>query len=64
MTMTTIVKAVFTIINDDEKAKRTEVIEMVYPMDEDGNFIKALVEYLNSEEESKESSLIKGIITG
>ncbi len=62
--MDSMVKAVVTNINDDEKAKRTEVIEMVYPMDEDGNFIKALVEYLNSEEESKESSLIKGIITG
>jgi len=57
--MTTIVKAVFTIINDDEKAKRTEVIEMVYPMGEDGNIIKALVEYLDSEEE-KESSIITG----
>jgi hypothetical protein len=55
----TIVKAVFTIINDDVKAKRTEVIEMVYPMGEDGNFIKALVEYLDSEEE-KESSIITG----
>jgi hypothetical protein len=58
--MTTIVKAVFTIINDDEKAKRTEVIEMVYPMGEDDNFIKALLEYLNSEEEYKESSIITG----
>jgi hypothetical protein len=58
--MTTIVKAVFTIINDDEKAKRTEVIEMVYPMGEDDNFIKALLEYLNSEEEDKESSIITG----
>ena len=62
--MDSMVKAVVTNINDDEKAKRTEVIEMVYPMDEDGKFIKALVEYLDSEEESKKSSLIKGIITG
>ena len=48
--MQTMVKATFTIIDDDEKAKRTEVIEMVYPMDEDRNFLKSLIEYLEDEE--------------
>jgi len=58
--MDSIVKAVFTIINDNEKTKRTEVIEMVYPMSEDSNFIKAMIEYLDSDEEDKESSIITG----
>ena len=43
--MQTMVKATFTIIDDDSKAKRTEVIEMVYPMDDNRNFLKALIEY-------------------
>jgi len=58
--MDSIVKAVFTIINDNEKTKRTEVIEIVYPMSEDSNFIKAMIEYLDSDEEDKESSIITG----
>ena len=59
--MQTMVKATFTIIDDDDKAKRTEVIEMVYPMDEDRNFLKALIEYLEDEEVVSEDSRI---ITG
>jgi len=59
--MQTMVKATFTIIDDDDKAKRTEVIEMVYPMDEDRNFLKALIEYLEDEEVISEDSRI---ITG
>jgi nucleoside diphosphate kinase len=55
------VKATFTIIDDDEKAKRTEVIEMVYPMDENRNFLKSLIEYLEDEEVVLEDSRI---ITG
>jgi len=55
------VKATFTIIDDDEKAKRTEVIEMVYPMDEERNFLKSLIEYLEDEEVTLEDSRI---ITG
>ena len=55
------VKATFTIIDDDEKAKRTEVIEMVYPMDENRNFLKSLIEYLEDEEITLEDSRI---ITG
>jgi|TARA_R100001480_G_scaffold145915_1_gene144280 hypothetical protein len=55
------VKATFTIIDDDDKAKRTEVIEMVYPMDEDRNFLKALIEYLEDEEIISDDSRI---ITG
>jgi len=55
------VKATFTIIDDDEKAKRTEVIEMVYPMDENRNFLKSLIEYLEDEEVTLEDSRI---ITG
>ena len=39
--MQIMVKATFTIIDDDAKAKRTEVIEMVYPMDENRNFLKS-----------------------
>ncbi len=59
--MQTMVKATFTIIDDDDKAKRTEVIEMVYPMDEDRNFLKALIEYLEDEEIISDDSRI---ITG
>ena len=59
--MQTMVKATFTIIDDDEKAKRTEVIEMVYPMDKDRNFLKSLIEYLEDEEVTLEDSRI---ITG
>ena len=59
--MQTMVKATFTIIDDDEKAKRTEVIEMVYPMDGDRNFLKSLIEYLEDEEITTEDSRI---ITG
>jgi|TARA_Y100000031_G_C7986472_1_gene277119 nucleoside diphosphate kinase len=55
------VKATFTIIDDDAKAKRTEVIEMVYPMDNERNFIKSLIEYLEDEEVVSEDSRI---ITG
>ena len=57
--MQTMVKATFTIIDDDDKAKRTEVIEMVYPMDEDRNFLKLLMEYLEDDsEESKASAIL------
>jgi nucleoside diphosphate kinase len=49
--MDTVVKATFTIIDDDEKAKRTEVIEMIYPMDEERNFVKSLIEHLESDYE-------------
>ena len=59
--MQTMVKATFTIIDDDEKAKRTEVIEMVYPMDENRNFLKSLIEYLEDEEVTSDDSRI---ITG
>ena len=59
--MQTMVKATFTIIDDDAKAKRTEVIEMVYPMDNERNFIKSLIEYLEDEEVISEDSRI---ITG
>ncbi len=59
--MQTMVKATFTIIDDDAKAKRTEVIEMVYPMDNERNFIKSLIEYLEDEEVVSEDSRI---ITG
>jgi len=58
--MQTMVKATFTIIDDDAKTKRTEVIEMVYPMDEDRNFLKSLLAYLESDDEDaiKEASTI------
>lgn len=46
------VKATFTIIDDDSKAKRTEVIEMIYPMDEERNFIKSLISYLESDDDT------------
>ncbi len=52
--MQIMVKATFTIVDDDDKAKRTEVIEMVYPMNEDRNFLKSLLEYL--EDDSGESN--------
>ena len=59
--MQTMVKATFTIIDYDAKAKRTEVIEMVYPMDGERNFLKSLIEYLEDEEVTLEDSRI---ITG
>ena len=59
--MQTMVKATFTIIDDDAKAKRTEVIEMVYPMDGERNFLKSLIEYLEDEEVTPDDSRI---ITG
>ena len=59
--MQTMVKATFTIIDDDEKAKRTEVIEMDYPMDGERNFLKSLIEYLEDEEVTSDDSRI---ITG
>jgi len=52
------VKATFTIIDDSEKAKRTEVIEMVYPMNKEGNFLKSLIDYLEDDEETQEGSTI------
>ena len=60
--MQTMVKATFTIIDDDAKSKRTEVIEMVYPMDEDRNFLKSLMIYLedDNEEEKDESTILTG----
>nr|QPI16151.1 MAG: hypothetical protein NIOZUU157_00031 [Virus NIOZ-UU157] len=60
--MQTMVKATFTIIDDDAKAKKTEVIEMVYPMDEDRNFLKSLLEYL--EDDSNEDQEASTILTG
>ena len=56
--MQTMVKATFTIIDDDAKAKKTEVIEMVYPMDEDRNFLKSLLDYLEEDSDDKEASTI------
>lgn len=60
--MQTMVKATFTIIDDDSKAKRTEVIEMVYPMDENRNFLKALIDYLEDDEneETAKSTILTG----
>jgi|TARA_R110002096_G_scaffold38989_1_gene107058 hypothetical protein len=52
------VKATFTIIDDDAKAKKTEVIEMVYPMDEDRNFLKSLLDYLEEDTDDQEASTI------
>jgi len=59
--MQTMVKATFTIIDDDAKSKRTEVIEMVYPMDEDRNFLKSLMMYLEDDNnEEDESTILTG----
>ena len=60
--MQTMVKSTFTIIDDDAKAKKTEVIEMVYPMDEDRNFLKSLLEYL--EDDNNEDQEASTILTG
>lgn len=60
--MDTVVKATFTIIDDDEKAKRTEVIEMIYPMDEERNFLKSLVKYLESDDDEDTSDKPKIIV--
>ena len=61
--MDTVVKATFTIIDDDSKAKRTEVIEMIYPMDEERNFVKSLISYLESDDDPMASEAPK-IVTG
>jgi len=58
--MQTMVKATFTIIDDDSKAKRTEVIEMVYPMDENRNFLKSLIEYLETDDDEEPSTILTG----
>ena len=58
--MQTMVKATFTIIDDDSKAKRTEVIEMVYPMDEKRNFLKSLIEYLEDDDDEEPSTILTG----
>ena len=58
--MQTMVKATFTIIDDDSKAKRTEVIEMVYPMDDNRNFLKALIEYLEDDDDEEPSTILTG----
>ena len=58
--MQTMVKATFTIIDDDAKAKRTEVIEMVYPMDEKRNFLKSLIEYLEDDDDEEPSTILTG----
>lgn len=60
--MDTVVKATFTIIDDDAKAKRTEVIEMIYPMDEERNFLKSLVKYLESDDDQDTSDKPKIIV--
>ena len=60
--MQTMVKATFTIIDDDVKTKKTEVIEMVYPMDEDRNFLKSLLDYL--EDDNNEDQEASTILTG
>lgn len=58
--MQIMVKATFTIIDDDAKAKRTEVIEMVYPMDENRNFLKSLIEYLETDDDEEPSTILTG----
>ena len=58
--MQTMVKATLTIIDDDSKAKRTEVIEMVYPMDENRNFLKAMNEYLEDDDDEVPSTILTG----
>jgi hypothetical protein len=58
--MQIMVKATFTIIDDDAKAKRTEVIEMVYPMDEKRNFLKSLIEYLEDDDDEEPSTILTG----
>ena len=58
--MQIMVKATFTIIDDDAKAKRTEVIEMVYPMDDKRNFLKSLIEYLEDDDDEEPSTILTG----
>ena len=58
--MQIMVKATFTIIDDDAKAKRTEVIEIVYPMDEKRNFLKSLIEYLEDDDDEEPSTILTG----
>ena len=58
--MQIMVKATFTIIDDDAKAKRTEVIEMVYPMEEKRNFLKSLIEYLEDDDDEEPSTILTG----
>jgi len=58
--MDTVVKATFTIIDDDSKVKRTEVIEMIYPLGEERNFVKSLIEYLEDETDPSKPKIVTG----
>lgn len=55
-------KATFTIVDDESnKLNRTEVIEMVFEIDDDSNMIDAMLDYLSDETEDEpkdESSII------
>lgn len=55
-------RAVFTIVDDvDTKMNRTEVIEITFPIKDEGNMFDAMIDFLN-EDDSKEESKSKLII--
>lgn len=54
-------RAEFTIVDDtDVKMNKTEVIQMVYEINEGNNMIQSLIDYLTEEEPSKDSQIITG----
>lgn len=56
-------KATFTIVDDEnDKLNRTEVIEMVFKVEDDSNMIDAMLDYLSDEDEP-ESETKPSIIT-
>lgn len=56
-------KATFTIIdNEESKLNRTEVIEMVFTIDDNSNMIDSMLNYL-SEEEEESKQVGSSIIT-
>ena len=49
-------KATFTIVDDEtDKLSRTEVIEMVFNIEDDSNLIDSMLDYLSDDEDAKEN---------
>jgi len=56
-------RAVFTIVDDvDTKMNRTEVVEMTFPIEDEGNMFDAMIDFLNDDDPKEEESKSK-IIT-
>jgi len=57
-------KATFTIVDDGtDKLSRTEVIEMVFDIEDDSNMIDSMLDYLSDDEEEDKKADKPSIIT-